>query len=94
MQTPNQNDAATAGVTIVERINGWWVEENSEGQRRLHGPYPDETTAQSEAALLGGATAQVAIELPAGSAVDIKPAAGAGADAEAQADQARAQPGD
>jgi hypothetical protein len=40
----------SANVTIVERINGWWLEEERDGgQRQLHGPYPDEATAQSAA---------------------------------------------
>jgi hypothetical protein len=76
----------SANVTIVERINGWWVEEaTGEGQRRLHGPFPDEAAAQSEAQLLGGAVAETAVELPGGHA--------AAAEAEAQADQARELPG-
>jgi hypothetical protein len=76
----------SANVTIVERINGWWVDEvRADGQHQLHGPYPDEAAAQSEAALMGGADSETAIELPSGHAVE--------AEAEARADQARELPG-
>lgn len=54
-------------VTIVERINGWWVQEaTADGQQRLHGPYPDEQTARDEADLMGGADREIAVELPMG----------------------------
>lgn len=76
----------SANVTIVERINGWWLEEERDGgQRQLHGPYPDEATAQSAAAALGDVAEEIAIELPSGHAAE--------AEAEARADQARELPG-
>jgi hypothetical protein len=76
----------SANVTIVERINGWWVEEErADGQRQRDGAYPDEATAQSAATALGEVAEEIAIELPSGHAAE--------AEAEARADQARELPG-
>ena len=60
-----ESTASDERVLLVERINGWWVQENlGDGQHRLHGPYPDEETARNEAALLGGVDGEIAVDLP------------------------------
>jgi hypothetical protein len=48
-----ESPQAIDAVIISERINGWWVSVRyASGHEEHHGPYLDEDSAQSEAALI------------------------------------------